>query len=337
MERTRFQGRLFYPYQEKRICILYQYGWPISEILKEYCRATAEQILEILKKNGVYKRCENPRINHGVFNKITKESAYWIGFLMADGCIQGNQISVNLGGDDYYHLLRFLIFVHWLGTPINYLESKIYVNKSEIYASGSSARIAFTSQKMVKRLAECGVVPLKSAITEVKLDKLKFNKHFWRGVIDGDGHIGIDKNPRSYCKFHLGNSGSKTLMEQYKTYIKTIVPRFRGSVRKHPQGENTYTVQTAERIAQEIAKELYGGANIYLERKMEIAKTIINYEFPPYVKYAHKRKLCDLDIPIIRRLYKDTPLKPKQIAKMFGVSQSHIYGIVRYQSWKNVP
>ena len=52
-------------------------------------------------------------LNHNVFNSIdTKEKAYWLGFLFADGFItKDNYVGISLKNDDYKHLEKFRDFI----------------------------------------------------------------------------------------------------------------------------------------------------------------------------------------------------------------------------------
>lgn len=55
-------------------------------------------------------------INETVFSNINEYSAYWLGFLVADGYLphknvaKGNQIILDIGTRDYNHLVKFKEF-----------------------------------------------------------------------------------------------------------------------------------------------------------------------------------------------------------------------------------
>ena len=53
-------------------------------------------------------------VNPLVFQKIdNEESAYWLGFIYADGCMcDGSRIQIMLKGSDYQHLEKMKIFLN---------------------------------------------------------------------------------------------------------------------------------------------------------------------------------------------------------------------------------
>ena len=123
-------------------------------------------------------------LNEAVFDVITEESAYWVGFLMADGNISYKRerpiIALHLKETDLPHLEKFRMFLgssHKIGH---------YVNKR---FGNSSCSLSFSSERIATRLAEYGVVVRKCFVG--KSIGLQDSKHFWRGVIDGDGHLEI--------------------------------------------------------------------------------------------------------------------------------------------------
>ena len=74
-------------------------------------------------------------------------------------------------------------------------------NKSLYYNKGG-VFISFYSNRIVDKLAEYGIVIRKSKIAKVP-EQLKNNRHFWRGMIDGDGwvtrHIKTDCPLVGFC------------------------------------------------------------------------------------------------------------------------------------------
>jgi DNA-binding transcriptional regulator WhiA len=124
-------------------------------------------------------------VNEAVFDTITEESAYWLGFLMADGNINtgktGNpRIALTLAERDREHLVKFRKF---LNCSNQILLKIVKVNEK----TWNQYTLRFSSKNIADRLNEFGITKRKSLTA--KSIGLEDNKHFWRGVLDGDGYI----------------------------------------------------------------------------------------------------------------------------------------------------
>ncbi len=213
-----------------------------------------------LNRNGVSIRPPQSywtyNLNHSAFDTITEESAYWIGFLMADGCIHNPEnetpeIRLDLSSKDVLHieqLKRFVSAEH----PIRTRSVKLKSGNTATYSL-----LVFRSQQIADRLATFGVVPDKTSRETVMI--LENNRHFWRGVVDGDGCLTF---ANKYPSFQL--VGSFNLMNQFCTHIKIetgIVTEPRNFNR------NVWTVSLYCKKAFQVTEHLYTLAPIALERK----------------------------------------------------------------------
>ena len=122
-------------------------------------------------------------VNDSFFESMTDEmSCYWLGFIVADGCILTgrNSLKIQLSTRDINHLYLFKKDIQ--------AESPV---KSYEYKGRGYCRITVTSKQLVQRLSEFGVVPNKTSheewdpIEEVIDEEMM--GHFIRGVFDGDG------------------------------------------------------------------------------------------------------------------------------------------------------
>lgn len=199
-------------------------------------------------------------INHHVFDTITEESAYWIGFLMADGNVTRNRnnMNVNLKIKDLEHLKKLEVFLNIIN------KTKIYT-----YQNYTSCKLDFNSKKIKQRLSEFGIVPNKSLTAKVS-PELEFNRHFWRGVIDGDGCIGKYYKNKIWC---ISLVGSLNLTNQFSIFVKTLVET-NAEIYKDKNG-NYYHFGIKNQPAEKLIKHLYSDCNTFLERKMEISKRCI--------------------------------------------------------------
>ena len=193
-----------------------------------------------------------------VRGEITEEQAYWAGFLMADGCVgqvsdNGFSIALGLAICDKPHVERFRDFV-CPDAPVS------------IMKHGTSAAVRVKSKKMADDLAKFGIVPRKSLIAKAT-DIVRFNKHFWRGEIDGDGSV---KKDDGYYKVMLCGSGD--LMNQFIEFCGTVIEGF---VPKRAANRRIFRVDIAGIKAVLMMERLYDRCSVALPRKQEVAKYAI--------------------------------------------------------------
>lgn len=220
-------------------------------------------IRRILEQSGIDRRGRSKasrrfQVNEDSFATITPESAYWIGFLMADGCIATeNHLQVELRERDKSHLEKLRTF----------LKSDHPLRQPPSLKLRRAWRYGVRSEKIISDLMKYGIVRRKSLTC--KVIGLETNRNFWRGVIDGDGCIYL--NPRRGYWF-LTVCGSKPLMKQYLSFIMSITPTKAGLL---PQ-KNIWRVSLGGYHSAEILHFLYYNSCISLNRNMEKASTLFS-------------------------------------------------------------
>ena len=267
---------------------LYAAGWSCGRLASRY-HVTYPSIYHMLAKRGVAfrppcRRNAQVSVNHSAFCIVTDESAYWAGFLMADGCISGRskkapQIILSLAVTDIDHVLRFRAFLR--------SDHKITVQDRRTNPAGLSinskdtARVAVVSQLMASDLARFGIVPRKTHIAEAV--ELQNNKHFWRGMVDGDGCINTSIRPYlSLC------SASKILVDQFLKYCHSISPLV--SLRAI-KSMGLWRGVISGRTCVPILRELYGNLSTALPRKKQKAAVLIDrFSAPPRKRGPHRDK-----------------------------------------------
>jgi hypothetical protein len=218
-----------------------------------------------------FKDINSSGTNNDIFkNTDNEEDAYWIGFLMADGCVSknGNTITIGLQSSDRRHLEKFKAFVE----SSNKIRdcSRVGENKDGKIVYYSS-RFSFNSEDVKKTLSLHGVVPQKSIIARPS-DEIVKNKHFWRGMIDGDGSLFTKyykENNKKYVRLDL--CGSNCVVSSFISYIKRTLYI---SANIYPNGR-VFHVRFAGIRAKKIIEHLYKDSTIYLDRKKLLADQYI--------------------------------------------------------------
>lgn len=200
---------------------------------------------------------------------LTDAAIYWIGMLTADGWIYRTSgiscgVGLQLQYRDREHVRAFQKFLSTT-TPLYDLERRSKRGVIRRYT-----RLLVSSRPMVRALADCGIVPRKTAITHATPD-LALNRHFWRGEVDGDGSLRCDR----YAQLSL--VGSQELMEQFAVFCRAICPTSRISVRPT---RRAFRVSMRASTATSVITELYRDTDLALARKLATARAVMDQGFP---------------------------------------------------------
>lgn len=223
--------------------------------------------------NGTRHGNRRYEFNEAAFDTITEESAYWVGFLMADGFVCQRKrsphsiecmVGLTLSTRDEDHIRKFLDF---LGSdrPIGHASAKNH--------SGSTSDLCHTailSKRLVEALSRYGVVPNKTYTAKVFL--LEMDRHFWRGVIDGDGCIHTRKNGNPT----LNLTGSRPLLTQFRDFVHAHAPGCKMNLAgDRRMDDRIASFYITKRFSVKILELLYGDCTVALERKRRQAEAIL--------------------------------------------------------------
>lgn len=157
-------------------------------------------------------------INENAFLDINDpECAYFYGWLLTDGNITkreyGHQVSIELNVKD----------IKLLESLANYIGNGSSVKTRSRFDSRTGntyhmCSYSFSQSFIMERLIGFGLETKKS-LKEVCPEEFLFNRHFWRGVFEGDGHL---SRPDQDLKFQI--CGSELLCNQWKNYCQSLVP-----------------------------------------------------------------------------------------------------------------
>ena len=192
----------------------------------------------------------------------TEAKAYWLGFITADGCVQAgsvgangwqrHQVNVKLKASDAGHLEK--------------LKADIRAENPVRFVAGPGAEIALSSGRLTESLIRLGVTPRKSLTATPWDGPGHLIRHYWRGMLDGDGTI--VKHPDRDDKWHLRFLGSEACVEAFRAWAAPISG---SAAKKYPKGNIWSWTAGGLASPQAIAREMYDGATVYLDRKYELA------------------------------------------------------------------
>lgn len=198
-------------------------------------------------------------VNESAFDSVSEESAYWIGFLIADGTITvptpkqpTPSVRLQLAVCDLGHLEKFRAF----------LGSTHKISQGKTSKGTQAAVLAINSWKLVTALHSFGVVNKKSHTA--KVIGLESDRNFWRGAVDGDGSIWLSKQGRACLSF----CGSRAMVEQFINFVRLHAPACRVSVCRNGP---IYKTGLTGRYATKMIDVLYSGCSVALARKQQRA------------------------------------------------------------------
>ena len=184
-----------------------EYNLPIYKIAMLY-GFTDGSLREVFIKNNIElkKHCIGKNSQNNFFEKIdTKEKAYFLGLIAADGCVMDSQntMSIELKACDKYILEKFIEIASFNAELL-----KDDRNNSLRY------RLSIHSKNMVNHLKALSIMPRKSTNNSLciseKIPK-KLIRHFIRGYFDGDGIA----NQHGY----VGFCGSETIIKEIHNHL----------------------------------------------------------------------------------------------------------------------
>jgi hypothetical protein len=182
---------------------------------------TPRAIRLLLERNGVKCRSRSEAkvtLPHwtSAFATQTPERDYWCGFLFADGHIarersSSPKLAVNLSVRDWEHLVRlrrYLCADHAI----------VRIRKQ----TGDGCILSVRCREIVDDLERLGMC---MSPDRVAADELARSRDFWRGVVDGDGHIGFRER---YA--HVELAGWEPLVAQFVSFLRASGVRTRATL-----------------------------------------------------------------------------------------------------------
>lgn len=260
--------------QLQQVIELYNQG-NSQNYIETALKLTRKTIRELLKEAGVEYRDKsqqqhinkNTEINHHAFDVLTPEVLYWIGMIFTDGHIEQKKeasIDLTLHNNDIDHLYKFKEF----------LGSSRDIKKDR----GDCSRLRVNSKPLRDRLVELGFTHNKST-TIAPHELLKHSRDFWRGCIDGDGGVymnKVKKETKTYFTPHVFLCGTLETIFEFAIFCNVYISVKDKFPSKAP-GNNFYRISYYGQDARKIATYLYKDSTVYLQRKYDTYRDFLNF------------------------------------------------------------
>lgn len=249
----------------KRLYLEGNSAYTIAKIFK----CSEGTIQKVIRKLGIMrnhseacsKRTNKPTgiKDESFFESInTEEKAYWLGFFMADGCVNIKANRLQLGLAETEPLEKFKKAIK------SNQEIKTYTRKD----GHISYRFDITSKKMCNDLIKHGCIPNKTHILKFPDIKSELIHHLIRGYFDGDGCIYFRKPKGNYVSPVISIVGNINFLEGLRKNLKMDEYKMALKIR-HPERNNNirYFVLSGKKACKKFFKIVYNDATVYLKRK----------------------------------------------------------------------
>lgn len=195
------------------------------------------------------------RFNTEYFNEInSQDKAYWLGFLLADGCVFKNRLTVKLAEKDLGHLKK----LH------DALDSSVPIHAYPVRGTVESNH---TSERLTNSLHKWNCVPNKTSSLAYPNIPSNMDRHLIRGYIDGDGSV-IRKNDATKTLRFCICCGS---LEFLSAVVSKLPITTKIHTRTNDWGSAFIIDIGGNKKSKTLRDWLYDGALTYMDRKRDEA------------------------------------------------------------------
>lgn len=197
-------------------------------------------------------RTYNTNYVNNFFEHLTEYSFYTLGIICSDGTLyrDRNIIAILMNDRDVVEKIDKAISTK--------ARSRVKQVKDGRF------RLRIENNKLYNEVLDLGIKPNKSKT--LKIPRVcKFNRHFWRGMIDGDGWIS--------CK-EIGLCGTISVCKDFLNFVKSLKINTNSHVLVDKTSTNFARIKINGQFAKQLGTILYQNALIYGERKYN---NFINY------------------------------------------------------------
>lgn len=262
----------------KEILQKYDNGQSITSLNKEYHTTKVRDLL--IENNrqvpesrkGIGGRKRQCTLNENYFQELdSKDKAYFLGFIYADGFITKPSHGQNILGLTLAEIEPIDKFKKYIQTNKKvgyYKKTNSYSNKSYEY------KLALNSDKLVSDIEKLGVIERKTLTLTFPNLREDLIPHFIRGYFDGDGSIFLHKDSREEYSYneYLGINicGTKEFLIALTKHLP-FLEEGQCIYKEERKETNCWNLKMASNIRSlELYHYMYKDCNdLYLSRKRE--------------------------------------------------------------------
>lgn len=216
------------------------------------------------------------QLNENYFETIdSREKAYFLGLLAADGCIhkaipskRNTRISLSLKVEDKYIIDDFAKAINYTGNV-----RTVTIRKGQ-YAGHQYGCLLFTSNKMAADLLKYGIASSKSSTLQYPPIPKELDFDFIRGYFDGNGSVFISnekhwRTGKITPVIHFRFCGPEKLLAEIQSKLNV-----KGRLVKSKKSF-VYELQCKRNVQASIFfNKIYTDTTLYLKRKYNVFKNV---------------------------------------------------------------
>ena len=241
----------------------YEAGRRTKELAKAFSLSHAAVCNRLTRAGVLLGRDEDERIytlDECFFDVIdTEEKAYWLGFCLADGGLREGDngkaygLRVALNPVDRSHLVKLATALKTDSPIVPFTDNKGY----------ESVELCVWSVHLAKSLSRLECRLRKTCTHGTPIIPTELYRHLYRGASDGDGCL--TQTDRRWCYSLIG---SPRFVADYQNWLMREANLRRTKLGTH--GRARVVAYGGNKQVRRIGKLLYGGAEVYLDRKFAL-------------------------------------------------------------------
>lgn len=255
-------------------------------------------------------------VNNTMNDINNEETAYWLGFLFADGFVDKNRnrVRLDLNVKDEYIIDEFIKF---LDTNYNKKYIKIY----------NTVGIQLDNKLLKDNLIKYGCIPDKSHLNTFIPEEIMNNeKLFWnflRGIFDGDGCI--FKQGNNYGMFFMGTNNIIDQIHNFNNRLNEF------NKYKEIKCDNCYYLRTGKYdLMKYIFNNMYSNLNLpFLKRKYDMFIDYIQ-DKENRIPY-HIKQYQELYEKYLNLINENPKITKKECYEKLKMSKSRFYAMLKWK------
>lgn len=203
----------------------------------------------------------------GQFKDLTlEEKSYIYGLLITDGTMHIQNSETYTGQVQLEVSKRDEDIIDKLNSIISYSTKRERIRNTNFKENYCSIIFATSRQSFIKDLIDFGF-PIENKTINARPPSFEYDKSaFWRGVLDGDGSLGIEHSSKDTLRAYLSlTTKSEQLKDEFCKYLNSITGKMYDP--KRNKRDNIYNIGCVGYTACKVLKEIYRNCTIYLDRK----------------------------------------------------------------------